>query len=63
MTIYKAPVRDIDFVLNEVLDYQAHYKTIPAGAEATPDMVEAITAEAAKFAEEVLSPLNQSGDL
>ena len=62
MTTFKAPVRDIDFVLNEVLDYQAHYKTIAAGAEATPDMVEAITAEAAKFAEEVLSPLNKVGD-
>ncbi|GAA4090462.1 acyl-CoA dehydrogenase C-terminal domain-containing protein [Zhongshania borealis] len=62
MTIFKAPVRDIDFVLNEVLDYQNHYKTISAGAEATPDMVEAITAEAAKFAEEVLAPLNKVGD-
>jgi alkylation response protein AidB-like acyl-CoA dehydrogenase len=62
MTTFKAPLRDIDFVINEVLDYQAHYKTLPCGAEATPDMVEAITAEAAKFAEEVLAPLNQTGD-
>jgi len=62
MTTYKAPVRDINFVINELLDFNAHYQTIPSGAEATPDMVEAITAEAAKFAEEVLSPLNQVGD-
>ncbi|MGJ8685987.1 MAG: acyl-CoA dehydrogenase C-terminal domain-containing protein [Spongiibacteraceae bacterium] len=62
MSVYKTPIRDINFVINEVLDYPAHYKTIPAGEEATPDMVEAITLEAAKFAEEVLSPLNQSGD-
>ncbi|MBD2858221.1 acyl-CoA dehydrogenase C-terminal domain-containing protein [Spongiibacter sp. KMU-158] len=62
MTTFKAPLRDIDFVLNDVLDYQAHYKTIPCGEEATPDMVEAIISEAGKFAEEVLSPLNQVGD-
>ncbi|MEX1665466.1 acyl-CoA dehydrogenase C-terminal domain-containing protein [Zhongshania arctica] len=62
MTVYKAPVRDINFVINELLDFNAHYQTIPSGAEATPDMIEAITAEAAKFAEEVLAPLNQSGD-
>jgi alkylation response protein AidB-like acyl-CoA dehydrogenase len=62
MTVYKAPVRDIDFVINELLDFNAHYLTIPSGAEATPDMIEAITVEAAKFAEEVLAPLNQSGD-
>jgi alkylation response protein AidB-like acyl-CoA dehydrogenase len=62
MTVYKAPVRDINFVINELLDFNAHYLTIPSGAEATPDMIEAITVEAAKFAEEVLAPLNQSGD-
>ncbi len=37
MPQYKAPLRDIDFVLNEVMDYPAHYKTIPSGADATPD--------------------------
>ncbi|NHN36315.1 acyl-CoA dehydrogenase [Pseudomaricurvus alcaniphilus] len=62
MTTYQAPVRDIDFVTNEVLDYSGHYRSIPAGAEATPDMVQAITAEAAKFAEQVLAPLNRVGD-
>ena len=62
MTTYKAPVRDIDFVINDVLDYQAHYAQIPGGEEATPDMIDAIIGEAAKFSEEVLAPLNQSGD-
>ena len=62
MTTYKAPVRDIQFVINELLDYQAHYAQVPGGEEATPDMVDAIISEAAKFAEEVLAPLNQVGD-
>ena len=62
MTTYKAPVRDINFVINELLDYQKHYTQVPGGEEATPDMVDAIIGEAAKFAEEVLAPLNQPGD-
>ena len=62
MTQYTAPRRDIDFVTNELLDYAGHYRRLPCGEDATPDMVDAIIGEAAKFAEEVLSPLNQSGD-
>jgi alkylation response protein AidB-like acyl-CoA dehydrogenase len=59
---YKAPLRDIQFVMNEVLDYPAHYQTFAEGQNATPDLVEAILEEAAKFAEQVLSPLNVVGD-
>lgn len=62
MTTYKAPIMDMQFVMNEVLDYQAHYKTIPCGEDATPDTVDAIMLECAKFCEEVLAPLNQVGD-
>lgn len=62
MPQYKAPLRDIDFVLNEVMDYPAHYQKLSCGADATPDMVDAILKECARFSEEVLSPLNQSGD-
>lgn len=62
MPQYKAPIRDIDFVLNEVMDYPAHYQNLPNGGDATPDVVEAIIKECARFAEEVLSPLNQPGD-
>ena len=64
MPEYKAPLREIKFVLDELLDSQAHYQSIPAYAEvATPDMVEAIINEGAKFCENVLSPLNRVGDL
>lgn len=62
MPAYKAPLRDTRFLLNEVLDFPAHYRNLASGADATPDMVDAILSECAKFSEEVLSPLNQSGD-
>ena len=62
MAEYKAPLRDMQFVLNEVLSLEEHYKSLPGCEEATPDMVAAILEEGAKFAERVLSPLNQVGD-
>ena len=62
MPDYKAPLRDIRFVRNELLDYPSHYSSIPGGEEATVDMVDAILEEGAKFCEQVLSPLNQIGD-
>jgi len=61
MPEYKAPLRDIRFVCDELLNYPEHYKAIGA-EDATPDMVDAILEEAAKFSEQVLSPLNRSGD-
>lgn len=62
MPEYKAPLRDMNFVLNEVLDAETHYQNLPGCDDATPDMVAAIMEEGAKFAERVLSPLNQVGD-
>lgn len=62
MIQYKAPLKDINFLINEVFDYQKHYQTIPGGEEATPEMVDAILTEAAKFSEEELAPLYQVGD-
>ena len=62
MPEYKAPLRDIKFVTEEVLDFHGHYAKLPGAEEATPDMVAAILEEGAKFAERVLSPLNRVGD-
>ncbi len=62
MPEYKAPLKDIEFVMNEVLDFEQHYASLPGGEEATPDLVSAILVEAAKFSEEVIAPINQSGD-
>ncbi len=62
MPEYKAPLRDIKFVMNELLDSEQHYAKLEGGEDATPDMVDAIIGEGAKFCEQVLSPLNQVGD-
>jgi alkylation response protein AidB-like acyl-CoA dehydrogenase len=59
--IYQAPVKDSLFLLNDVFKWQ-QYGHLPGFAEATPDVAEAIFTEAARLAEEVLFPLNMSGD-
>lgn len=62
MPAYKAPLRDISFVMNELLESEKLYQTLSGYEEATADLMNAIVEEGAKFAENVLSPLNQSGD-
>jgi 3-(methylsulfanyl)propanoyl-CoA dehydrogenase len=62
MPDYKAPVRDIQFVINEVLESEKLYQTLPGLEEATEDLMNAIVEEGARFAESVIAPLNRSGD-
>jgi hypothetical protein len=62
MPEYQAPLRDIRFAMNELLDFETHYAGLTGCEEATPDLVDAILEEGAKFASLVLSPLNQVGD-
>ncbi|WP_111657853.1 acyl-CoA dehydrogenase C-terminal domain-containing protein [Isoalcanivorax indicus] len=62
MPQFKVPMRDMRFLLNEVFDYASHYKTLPNGEEATPDMVDAILTECARLCENTIAPLYQSGD-
>ena len=61
MPIYKAPVDDALFLLNDVFHIE-HYGNLPGFSDASPDVVEAVLREAAKFSEQVLTPLNRVGD-
>ena len=62
MPNYKVPVKDVSFLFNDVFDMQAHYQHVEGGDQATPDMIEAIFTEGAKFSENELAPIYQSGD-
>ena len=62
MPAYKAPVEDVLFLLNDVFHIERHNNVAGFG-DATPDVVEAILVEAAKFCSEVLVPLNRQGDI
>ncbi len=61
MTVYNAPVDDMKFLLNNVLGMES-IAQLPGYEEATPDMVDAIIDEAARFYGEVLAPTNQVAD-
>src|SRR5450631_1129118 len=62
MPIYKAPLEDVSFLLNDVFQID-RYDNLPGFSDASADVREAILAEAAKLSEEVLQPLNRVGDL
>ena len=62
MPEYKAPQQDIDFAMFDVLDFESHWQNLPGTEEVNRELVSAIVEEAAKFSEQVLSPLNQVGD-
>ncbi len=62
MPQYTPPLRDMQFVMHEVLHAVDELKLLPAHAELDVDTVNAVLEEGGKFAAEVLAPLNQSGD-
>jgi len=62
MSTYRAPLADMNFVLNDLAGL-ADVAKLPGCEEASPDTVTAILEEAAKFATEVLDPLNRPGDI
>ncbi|WP_150305319.1 acyl-CoA dehydrogenase C-terminal domain-containing protein [Pseudomonas saliphila] len=61
MPEYKAPLRDMRFLIDEVFDFGASYEAYGL-TDASPDLVSAIMEEGARFAGEVLAPLNRTGD-
>ena len=63
MGSYVPPLRDMQFVLHEMLDVESTLKSLPAHADMDADTINAVIEEAGKFTSEVLFPLNQSGDL
>ena len=62
MADYKAPINEISFVLNDLLDINSLTK-IPDFAEATPELDSAVEEEAGKFAADVFAPINRVGDV
>src|SRR6202166_3242963 len=62
MPTYKAPLEDVSFLLNDVFQID-RYDNLPGFTDASADVREAILGEAAKLSEEVLQPLNRTGDL
>jgi acyl-CoA dehydrogenase len=62
MPTYKAPVDDVQFLLNDVF-HMERYGNLPGFSDASPDTLAAILEEAAKLAEEVVQPLNRVGDI
>ena len=62
MTEYEAPLRDMQFVIEELVGL-AEVAALPGHEGLTSDTVRAVLEEAAKFGREVLSPINRSGDI
>jgi alkylation response protein AidB-like acyl-CoA dehydrogenase len=62
MPTYTPPLRDMQFVMHEVLKVTDEFKSMPQHAECDVDTINAVLEEAGKFASEVIFPLNISGD-
>jgi len=61
MATYKAPLKEIEFVLHEIAG-MPELTALPGFAEATPELVMGVLDEAAKLVEGSIAPLNRSGD-
>ncbi|MGE5623309.1 MAG: acyl-CoA dehydrogenase N-terminal domain-containing protein, partial [Bacillota bacterium] len=59
---YVAPLRDMQFVLHELLKVEDEFKQLPAHAEIDKDVINQVLEEGGKFTSQVLFPLNHSGD-
>lgn len=62
MPQYTPPLRDMQFVMHEVLHVVDELKLLPAHAEIDAETINAVLEEGGKFAAAVIAPLNQSGD-
>ena len=62
MPSYTPPLRDMRFVMHEVLDVVSTLKGLPKHADIDAETIDAVLEEGGKFASEVLAPLNAVGD-
>lgn len=63
MSGYRAPLADMQFLLRDVFCVEQFFASMPGTSEVTADLVSAILEEAGKISEELLSPINRSGDI
>ncbi len=59
---YRAPLRDMSFVLHELLQVEVEYGRLHPDGGFTRELIDQVLGEGAKFASEVLFPLNRAGD-
>jgi alkylation response protein AidB-like acyl-CoA dehydrogenase len=59
---YVAPLRDMQFVLHELLHVEDEFKALPPYTEVNRELADQVLEEGGKFATEIIFPLNQSGD-
>ena len=62
MAHYTPPIRDMQFVLHELLEVEKQYQQMPRHHEVSHDLIDQVLEEGGKFCAEVLYPLNRSGD-
>jgi hypothetical protein len=62
MPSYTPPLRDMQFVMHELLGVVDELKALPRHADIDADTINAVLEEGGKFASEVLAPLNAIGD-
>ena len=62
MPSYTPPLRDMKFVLHEMLNVEMHLKQLPPHADIDADTIDSVLEEGGKFCAEVLAPLNSIGD-
>jgi alkylation response protein AidB-like acyl-CoA dehydrogenase len=63
MAIYQAPLREMRFILYELLHIERAFAELPGHEEIAPDLLDAILEEAAKLCEAVIFPTNRTGDM
>ncbi|MBI3042443.1 MAG: acyl-CoA dehydrogenase [Betaproteobacteria bacterium] len=61
MSSYAAPLKDMRFAIRELAGL-SEISALPGCQEVNAELVDAVLSEAAKFAQEVLDPLNRDGD-